>query len=368
MKKRWKVTALLLALCLALTACGGGAQPSAPPDPPPSEAAPEATPTPQPTPEPSVAPLFTNPLTGEETETDISRRKPVAVMLNNLKAAQPQQGNSRADIIYEVLAEGGITRMLAVYQDVSGVPVVGSVRSARLYYLELAMGHDAVYVHAGGSPGFYDAQQKWDQETVDGVNGYYSWSTTKLFWRDKARVAGHSYAYEHSLVTSGENLVNILTQRGLLTDHKEGYSYEMSFAPEVELRDGESAVTVTVPFSRYKTGVFRYDETTGKYLVEEYDAPYIDGNDGSQVAATNLLILKTSCRVIPGDAEGRLDVELNGGEGWYACGGVMVPILWAKGDREGQIKYYTDNGAPLTLQTGNSYVCIVPDSCDVSAE
>lgn len=369
MKKKRTIMALLLSLCLTLAACqeGGGVSPApgpaSTPTPPASQ---EPVDTPLPTSSPTV--VYINPLTGLEMEQDLADQKPVAVVLNNLKAAQPQQGNSQADIIYEALAEGGITRMLAIYQDVSKVPVLGSIRSARLYYLELAMGHDAVFVHAGGSPGFYEAQKKWDQNTVDGVNGYYSWSTTKLFWRDSQRVSGHNYKYEHSLVTSGENLVSMLTERGLLTEHRVGYTYEMDFAPEVKLRDGQTADLVTVPFSNYKTGVFRYHPASGKYLVEEYGAPYIDGNNDSQVAITNLLILKTSCKVIPGDTEGRLDIELHGGEGWYACDGKMVPIIWAKGEKGEQIQYFSATGAPLTLKTGNSYVCIVRDNCRVTAE
>ena len=78
-------------------------------------------------------------------------RRPVAVMLNNLKEALPQLGQSSADIIYEVPAEGGITRMLGVYQSLDGVGTIGSIRSARPYYLELALGHDAIFLHAGAA-------------------------------------------------------------------------------------------------------------------------------------------------------------------------------------------------------------------------
>lgn len=88
-------------------------------------------------------------------------RRPVAIMLNNLKEALPQLGQSQADVIYEVPAEGGITRMLAVYQSLDGVGKIGSIRSARPYYLELALGHDAIYIHAGGSEDAYAKIRQW---------------------------------------------------------------------------------------------------------------------------------------------------------------------------------------------------------------
>lgn len=351
-------TALLLLLTLAACGSPGGTSTPTP--------TPEATPsaTPEPTPEPT--PAYTNPLTGEGMEADLSGQKPVAIMLNNLKAALPQQGNSQADIIYEVLAEGGITRMLAVYQDPSVLDLVGSVRSARLYYLELALGHDAVYIHAGGSGEFYTAASNWGLTTVDGVNGYYSSASAGLFWRDRNRIEGHNYAYEHSLLTSGEAICDILTQRGLLGAHKDGYTYEMSFAGDGTPEGGQSAATVTVPFSNYKTGVFRYDADTGLYQVEEYDEPYIDGNTGDQVAVTNLLILQTTCTVM--DNEGRLDVDLSAGNGWFACGGQIVPITWEKGGRNDQLRYYSQDGQPLTLGVGKSYVCIIPTSRAIVAQ
>ena len=134
--------ALLLAL-LCLTGCGKKEEPAPAPDPEPT---PVEDPVPQPEPDPAPAgPAGVNPLTGLPMEPEYEQNRPVAVMLNNLKKAQPQLGVSLADIIYEVPAEGGITRMLGVYQTLEGVGNLGSIRSARPYYIELALGHDALF-------------------------------------------------------------------------------------------------------------------------------------------------------------------------------------------------------------------------------
>ena len=359
-----RVTALLTILFILLLLAGCHAAGDGPLPTPEPSGSPQVTVQPTPTPEPT--PTFTNPLTGLPSETDLSGIKPVAVMLNNLQQALPQQGNGQADIIYEVLAEGGITRMLAVYQDPSQVGLIGAVRSARLYYWQLAQGHDAVYIHAGGSPEFYSAKQSQGAVTVDGVNGVYSYADNGMFWRDRERIEGHYYAYEHSLLTSGEAISTILAKDGVLGAHREGYTYEMTFLADGTPAGGENASVVTVPFSSYKTGVFRYDSDSGLYLAEEYGEPYLDGNDNSQVGVTNLLILQTTCTVV--DNDGRLSVDLSEGEGWYACGGQLIPITWSKGGAQDQLRYFTQDGQPLSLGAGKSYVCIIPTTREITVE
>lgn len=388
-----RTVCLLLALLMAaLVACGTvdvppttlpenssapTAAPSAAPtqDPTPS---PTAEPTVEPTPAPSVDPtpepseeqpvVYYHPLTGLPTETDLSGTKPVAVVINNLRQALPQQGVGQADIIYEVLTEGGITRMLALYQDPIGVGPIGSVRSARLYFFQLALGHDAVFVHAGGSPNFYTARDNKGVATVDGVKGYYAGSGAGVFWRDRTRIEGQTYAYEHSLLTSGHRLATILTQNGLIKEHSAGFDSGLTFSEggDPALAGGSSAKLVLVPFSNYKTGSFRYQEDTGLYTVEEFGMPYIDGNDGSQVAITNLLILQAESEVM--DSEGRLDIDLSSGKGWYACGGQMIPITWTKGKDDSPLRYFSSSGAELQLTPGKSYVCIIPTTREISFE
>lgn len=364
---RKRILALTMALCLFLAACSAGtATPSPEPTPTPA-ATPTPTPTPAPEPTPYNGPV--NPLTGLPIEEKWVNARPIAVMLNNVKEAQPQLGQSQADIIYEVLVEGGITRMLGVYQTVEEVGTIGSVRSSRPYYLELALGHDAVYLHAGGSEDAYSKIKAWGVTALDCVRGPYEGSKpgSNLFWRDADRIKNNGSV--HSVVTTGETIIEKFAGYSLRQEHKEGYTYPQTFVENGTPVNGEDAATITVPFSNYKTGIFTYDEEMGKYLVSQYKKPYVDGNDGSQVAVTNVIILKADCHIIPGDDAGRLAVDLtSGGEGWYACGGKMVPITWSKADRNSPFVYTDGAGETLALQKGNSYVSIVPLDCEISTE
>ena len=372
---RRRIISVLIVFILLLTACGNGnvnvedPQETAQNTPQPSptavqpeqtpEQTPEATPSQDPEVDPEVDPeeevVPANPLTGLPMEEELINDRPIAVMINNLKAALPQQGVSQADVIYEVLAEGGITRMIAVYQSVDGVGKIGSVRSVRTYFLELVLGHDAVLLHAGGSPDSLDKIKEWGVTSLDSVSGPYEGS---LFWRDSGRLAMMSR--EHTLVTSGKKIQELFPNYSFRKEHEEGYKYEVLFAENWIPENGSDAMEITVPFSDYKTGVFQYDQKSRKYLVEEFDSPYVDGNTGKQVSVTNVLILKTACSAIPGDDAGRIAVDLTQGDGWYACGGKIIPIHWSKDGVNAPLVYTTQDGQPLTFAAGNSYVNIIP--------
>lgn len=352
MKKRVLAMFLAAMMVVSLAGCGEKEEPAVPAAEPETIEEPEPVPEPEPQPEPEVyVPAGTNPLTGLPIEPEYESNRPVAVMFNNLKAAQPQLGISQADIIYEVPAEGGITRMLGVFQSLEGVGTLGSIRSSRPYYLELALGHDALYVHAGGSPEAYQDIPAWDVDNMDGVNGG---SDAQIFWRDAER--RKTMDYEHTLVTSGEK-IQAYVEAHFRTDHKEGYTYTQAFAEDGTPAGGEAAEQISVKFSNYKTGTFAYDAAAGAYLASQYGGPYTDGGTGAQVSATNVLVLKTTTKVL--DSVGRLSVNLIGGEGTYFCGGKAVPIQWSKADRNSQFVYKLTDGTLLTLGKGTSYVCII---------
>jgi len=313
---------------------------------------------PDPDPEPD---LPVNPLTGIPTEEDISRHRPFAVMINNIKKANPQLGISKADIIYEILVEGGITRMLAIFQDVSDVGVIGSVRSSRLYYVDIAQSYDAFYVFAGGSPGAYNALSNRDITKFDGVAGPRS----EIFYRDSHRRS--TMGYEHSLCTTGERIMERMPNYDIRKEHEEGYVRALSFAEDGTPEGNAPAVDFSVKFGgSSKTTSFKYNKEDHLYYVSQYDKDYRDGNDDIQVAVTNILILRTSISGIPGDNAGRLDVKTTGqNTGYFICGGKYIEIDWSRDDLTSQFIYSLKDGSELILGQGKTYICIVSNSVDV---
>lgn len=353
---RYRTLALLLAFLLlfSLAACKS-ASPQEDPDPP-AVQEPEDPPEPEPT-------VGDNPLTGLDVADDYVNTRPAAVVLNNIKAAMPMYGISQVDILFELPAEGGITRMVGIFQDPRQVPKLGSVRSARDYFLDVAGGFDAVLIHAGGSPLAYSLIKSQKVDAWDGVNGTYG----HLFYRDKARIS--SAGYEHSLFTTGQDITEEWNKTSTRTAHANGYRNGLTFSLESTITGGSPATTITAPFSGYKTGVFTYDEATGLYQVSQYGKPFVDGETGEQFAVTNVLALQTSVAAISGDDKGRQSVKLQGsGQGIYACEGEYIPIKWSKGDWDDPFVFTTADGSPLVLKCGKTYVNVLSNSANLTAE
>jgi len=354
MKKIILLAVMVLAAFLLVTACAKQTPEVYSPSPSPSVSpSPSKSPSPSPSPSPSEA-AYTNPLTGLPTDTDLSGKRPFAVMLNNLIPAQPQVGVADADIIYELLVEGGITRMLAVYQDISNVPEIGTVRSSRPYYLDLVQGLDAIYIHAGGSEDAYTEIRSRGIDNIDGVNG-----TGNEFYRDQERLK--AAGQEHSMMTTGELITSHLSDYGYNEDHNEDYTWNTTFAEDGTPAGGESAETVTVKFSYYKTGVFEYNSDDALYYISQYGAPYVDGNTDEQVGVTNVVVIYVRYTLITGQAKGYLSAEMTGtGTGYYACGGQYIPITWSRESEDGQFQYLTEDGTEVVFGVGRSYINLVP--------
>lgn len=362
---KFRIFALATAFVMLLSACGGGNDtvdptPSDEPTPTPVQS---AQPTPEVTPEPTPTPYSgpVNPLTGLPMDEEDIAARPVAIMINNVKQAMPQLGISQADIIYEAHVEGGATRLLALFQSVEDVGVIGSVRSARPDFLEIVAGHDAVLLHAGGSQEAYNIIDSGKITSFDCVRTAL---LDVLFWRDPDRLA--TMDIEHTLVTSGEWIQKFLPTANVRLTHQDDFEYSMQFVADGTPADGQTASKITVPFSNYKTGVFTYDASSGKYLVEQYGQAHIDDNSGEQLAVTNVLVLRTTVTVI--DSGGHVAMDLTEGDGWYACGGKLIPITWSKDSFNDQFVYKTADGEILALGVGNSYVNIIPIENKITVE
>lgn len=351
-----KLLILILALAMLLPGCTQRTHESPEPTPTPTPVeTPAPTPTPEPTPTPTPEPTpepIRHPLTGEAIEAELTDR-PLAVMINNHEKAQPQCGIIGADMIYEILAEGGLTRMMAIFTDHDAVERYGTMRSLRPYYLEVGLSYGAVIVHAGGSDQAYSDVKTKGADNLDGVRGA---GAGKYYYRDSNRV--HN-GLEHSLFISAEDVLTYAEERGISVVSDTPYDFGLTFAEEAVPAGGETAANIELTFSMWKKSKFAYDTDKGVYTMAQYGKDYADGDTGETVPFTNMLILEAPTRVL--DGYGRLEVNLVGeGAGYFFNGGKYVPITWHR-DGLGQQFYYTlADGSELTLGIGKTYVGVVP--------
>lgn len=318
--------------------------------------------------EPEVVLPYINPLTGEGCAVDYSNTRPVAVMLNTIKEALPQSGNSKADILIEMAEEGGITRILGIYQDVTGVGNIGTVRSTREYFLSWARSFDAILVHAGGDSWVLNEIPSSGYNTID-----FQRNAGSAFWRDKARM--EYLSLEHTLYTSSDNLQNWMTTYSFPTQHTKQNNTTFIFTDKAdETIMTETAKSVKVTMSGYKSTTFNYNEDTGRYDVYFWNnEPYMDAAAGTQVSVTNILVLPVpNWTAADAWSKVRQKYNLSGGSGYYISGGRYMEINWTKGDYNQQSQYgnpltlTNTNGEPLELAVGKTYICVIGSQYGIS--
>ncbi len=295
--------------------------------------------------EPQIV-YYTNNLTGEDTITDkeVYNRRPVAVMVNNISIAQKvQTGLSKADIVYETEVEGGITRLMAVFKDISKVDKIGTIRSARYPYIDLSMGHGAIYVHHGQDKTYAKPHLRDTQ--------------TFAVSRNNAGVrVKNGLASEHTLYGYGEKIWNWFEKKGYDTDLKEVENWQKFADKDTAVSFADAiANTVTVKFSSAYTSVFKYDTESGKYIRFFKDTERKDYYTGESELFKNIFVLETSITYYPDGKHKKVD--LSKGKGYYCVNGTYTPIKWAKGSSSSGIKFTLEDGTPLEVNQGNSWVC-----------
>lgn len=328
---------------------------------PPTTEPPTEPPTTEPPTEPPTEPGPINPLNGESVPEEITDR-PYAIMINNHKAALPHCGITAADVLYETLVEGGMTRFLAIFSDPELAGPIGSVRSARPPHAEIAQGYDAVYSSARGHPDVVDVFLADGLDWIDGLayDGTY-------FYRDKARRAA-GVSLEHTMFVEGADLEVIAEKKGIRTEKKEQSDYGFHFDEEAEF-SGETANEILISFqpSKAKTTNVYYDETLGAYTLYQQGKDYIDGNTGKKVEFRNVFILYAESY---GMSNGiHVYVETVGeGDGYYARDGKLIPIHWSRESKTSPYVYTTEDGAPVNMGVGKTYIAIIKDESPVTWE
>ena len=290
-------------------------------------------------PEPKFA---MNPLTGvEELEIGTENNRPVAIMINNQSNAQKvQAGVNQADIIYETEIEGGITRLMAVYQDVTKVEQLGTIRSSRYAYIDLAMGHNALYVHHGQGPP-YAAPHLRDTDT-------YAVGENNCGKRFK-----NGLRYEHTLYTFGDKLWECLKAKYKVEKTPEMWQNFADVEETVTLTGG-IANTVTIPFSGVQKTQFTYDATTGLYTRVSNGTVRTDYLTSETTTVKNVLVLLTPITNYPDGVHRKVD--LSGGSGYYVTNGTYTPVNWSKGSSKSPLKIQNTDGSAVTFSAGKTYV------------
>lgn len=290
-----------------------------------------------------VIPKVKNPLTGMDMDMQFENQRPIAVMIENEYNARPQSGLDKAGVVYEVLAEGGITRFLALFLGET-VDEIGPVRSARPYFLDYAMEYDGIYIHYGASPqGYIDLKQL----KINAINGMYDDVT---FWRDKSRKEPHN-AY-----TNTEKILKTSEKSGFCKDTQLAlwkFNSEESPAGDWVLEDFKleyfNNYTVSYTYDRGKKAYERF--INGKY--------HTDRKTGESIFVKNIIIQFAGTKVI--DDVGRLSIKtVDSGKGYYISNGCCEEIKWQKDSRKERTKYTFADGSELVINPGNTWIQVLP--------
>ncbi len=295
-----------------------------------------------------------NPLTGEAGYSKkLLNNRPVFVVVENHPQARPQWGLTSSDIVWEMVAEGGITRMLLMYADASRIPEkVGPIRSARHYFVDLAEGFDGIFVHFGYSP---MARTQIENHGVDNINGLVD----NYFYRDTSR----NVATEHTSYTTGEAIKNAIANKEYRTEIDADYKAPFKFNSKVKSLSAPCK-KLTLVFSEDYTYTYHWSDTIKAFRSTMDGDAFVD-SEGNQQCFENIIVCYTDISSM-NDSKGRVDFDLSEGKGIYASNGSYTDITWKKGDSDDMLKFYNKAGDELSLNVGRTYIAIMDKSAEFS--
>jgi len=299
-------------------------------------------------------------LTGQWVDASIGNHRPVAVMLGNSFEALPQAGIANADVVYEVPVEGNYTRLMAIFEDYQNLEKIGSVRSARNYFVYYAREFDAVFAHFGQAVYALPLLDMHDTHNLSGLSAIGS----TVYYRSDDRYAPHN-AY-----ASAEGINNGIDTSGYRLEYSEDYSGHYQFAKGDEiivLEDGYN-VTYIEPGYTINQAWFEYDVATGLYARFQYGDKHIDQLTGEQLMYKNIIIQYSWWENF--DDNGYLNIDtIYGGTGVFITNGKAIDIIWDKETEFGPTRYYDIvSGEEIILNQGKTWVCVIQDSYESRVE
>lgn len=310
-----------------------------------------ATVTPVKQPTPAKPTTVASTLSGLAVAPEVNQRPVVGVMIENSQTARPQAGLSDAGVVFEAIAEGGITRFLALFQDKQPTNI-GPVRSARPYYVQWNEGFRAAYVHVGGSPAALQDIKNWN---VQDINQFYN---AGAFHRVSDKPSPHNLY---------SNVADLATLAG-----QKGYKSEFSGFTRKDASPAKqpSATSINLNISSALYNVqYSYDGTTNTYARAEGGAPHIDSNTGKQLAPS--VVVAMVVPMSPGEktSQGGSYSDYNpigSGTAYIFQDGAVTIGNWTKAANTSQISFTDANGAVVKLNPGQTWISAVTANAKVT--
>ncbi len=283
--------------------------------------------------------------------------RPIAIMIDNHSDAWPQAGLQKAYMVYEIVVEGGETRLMALFKG-TDAEKIGPVRSARHYFLDYAMENDAIYAHFGESPQADSDIRKYSINEIDGIAED---GTTFKRVKDKAA--------PHNAVTSMAKLLDSAKNKKFrMTSDKDSVLNYVT--DEVTLEEGQGAISVTIPHSQLQTVKYVYDEEDKVYKRYARGKEQTDWDTKETITTKNIII--TFCdnyTLTDSENKGRQGIKNIGTfDGYYITNGKAIKIKCIKNARDEQTTYQDLAGNEIKVNDGNTFVNICPVNSNVVLE
>lgn len=301
--------------------------------------------------------------TGLPTTEALANQRPIAVMMPTDAACQPNYGISRADVLYEMMEEGGISRQMAIINDWKGMERIGNLRSCRLYYTYAAKEWDPILIHFGGV-----AYMKGtiDKDDIQNLSGTYEYGVggrapgASRMYRTKDRKAPHN-AYISSTGIS-KAMKQLGYPEALRADYYNHYHFHFADGINDLSQYGagaQKAVEIDLsPVFEYTKSRLTYNAADGLYYKYILDQKQVDGMNGRQLTFSNVIVQNVTWRQL--DRKGYLGMDMLGTkmDGWFFTRGKAIHINWWKTIDHEPTRYYDDAGNEITLNRGKTYIAI----------
>lgn len=298
-------------------------------------------------------------LNGAQIEKESQKRTPVAVVVENQPDSRPQSGLAYADIVYEALAEGGITRFMPVYQ--SNFPEkVGPVRSARTYFIDWVSEYNAFFAHYGGN---YDALAKIKIDKIQDLDEFSN-ASSKAYWREKTPAVSS----EHTAYCSISKLYDLGVSKKYSKDLPTTFQPWL-FKKDIEQEGRPISQKIVIDFSSSQFQViWNYDNITNSYLREMAGSQHIDKSTNKQIKAKNVIIQEVASKpIITEINEQGLEMTTIGkGKAKVILDGKVIEGTWQKASRTDRTNFYDSTGEKIELNPGQIWLEIVPPGTKIS--